>query len=165
MMGRYPHFSFKPGENDLAICTLALRRMGIEHLRERNYLTLSGGERQMTHFARVLAQVWEKEGEECRFLLLDEPTSSLDLKHQHDFLSIAQGFSREGAVVVVAIHDVNLAAQYADAVFALHHGTILAGGSPEEVLIPAVLDGLYGVKTSVFRDPSLRYPVIVSRQA
>ena len=87
MMGRYPHFTFSPGKKDNAICDEVLSRMNLDAFRERNYTTLSGGEKQRVQYARVLAQIWEKPGSGRRYLFLDEPLNNLDISYQQDFFA------------------------------------------------------------------------------
>ena len=161
-MGRYPHFQFKPGFHDRAIVTEVLQKMGIGHLRDRNYLTLSGGERQKTHFARVLAQIWEIPEEGCRYLFLDEPIAFMDLNFQHEFLRIAKTLARAGTVVVAVIHDLNLALQYADTVAALNKGKLLIHDLPEKVIRPALIEELYQIPSQLVRPAGLSFPILVT---
>ena len=85
MMGRYPHFNFNPSKKDESICGEVMQRMNLQSFSDRNYLTLSGGEKQRVQFARVLAQVWEQPRNGLRYLFLDEPLASLDIKYQKEF--------------------------------------------------------------------------------
>lgn len=147
------------GAKSQQIARQALAEADVEHLSERIYTTLSGGERQRVHLARVLAQLWGSRNRE-RYFLFDEPTSSLDLAHQHQMLSLARGCAAEGAGVLVILHDLNLAAQYADRVALLHRGKLIAEGLPNQVLIPDVLDAAFDVTTCVFRHPGLPCPLI-----
>jgi iron complex transport system ATP-binding protein len=141
------------------IARQALAEADVEHLSNRIYTTLSGGERQRVHLARVLAQLWRSRNRE-RYFLFDEPTSSLDLAHQHRMLSVARQCAAEGAGVLVILHDLNLAAQYADRIAVLHHGKLAAEGTPDCVLTPDVLDAVFQVTTCVFRHPGLPCPLI-----
>lgn len=141
------------------IARQALAEADVEHLSDRIYTTLSGGERQRVHLARVLAQLWRSRNRE-RYFLFDEPTSSLDLAHQHRMLNVARACAAEGAGVLVILHDLNLAAQYADRIALLHQGRLIAEGSPDQVLTPNVLDTAFDVTTCVFRHPGLPCPLI-----
>jgi len=85
MMGRYPHFAFNPGKKDIAICNEVMERMNLQLFKERNYLTLSGGEKQRVQYARVLAQVWEKPANGYRYLFLDEPQQAWTLITSRNF--------------------------------------------------------------------------------
>ena len=114
MMGRYPYFSASPTLHDQAITDSAVYTLGIKHLLDRDYNTLSGGEAQKVQMARVLAQVWQNKGDQPKALYLDEPVSSLDMKYQHEILGIAKRFAEAGNAVIIVLHDVNLALQYAD---------------------------------------------------
>lgn len=161
LMGRYPHFAAKPSARDLEICALAMARAGVEQFRERNYLTLSGGEKQMVQFARVLAQIWEPPAHGDRYLLLDEPTAFLDVNHQHHLLASLRSIAAESVTVVTVIHDINLASQYADHIVALHRGATIAQGKPKEVISPDLFATLYGMKGKVVASDDLDFPLIV----
>jgi len=164
MMGRYPHFDFKPSVKDKTICSEALQRMNIEKLKERNYLTLSGGEKQRVHFARVLAQIWEQPEDKYRYLLLDEPIASLDLNYQHEFLRIAKEVALQNTVVLAVIHDINLALQYADLVMLLNNGKLVAAGPPAKVITSENLNNIYGVKCRVINDALSHFPYFIVEQ-
>ena len=161
MMGRYPHFSLKPSGADRDIAARAMSTAGVEGLRGRNYLTLSGGERQMVQFARVLAQIWEKPESGPRYLLLDEPTAYLDINHQHQLLGALETIAADNVVVVVVIHDINLASQYADFIVALRDGHVVAEGTPEQVITPQVFFQLYGMNGRLVRSGDLDFPLMV----
>ena len=165
LMGRAPHIKGAESENDYRIARAALAAVEAGHLEERIYPTLSGGERQRVHLARVLAQVWEPTGIDARYLLLDEPTSNLDLAHQHETLKIARKFAAEGAAVLIILHDLNLAAQYADKVIMLKDGKIIAFDTIEKVFTPAVIRQTFGVDVSVVKHPFFECPLIVWRDA
>ncbi|APR82334.1 ABC-type hemin transport system, ATPase component protein [Minicystis rosea] len=149
LMGRSPHLRAGETKEDYRIARSALALVGMAEREDRLYPTLSGGERQRTQLARVLAQLGGggvREGtREGRVLLLDEPTSSMDLLHQHTTLRLAQGLARAGASVLVILHDLNLAAQYADRVALLRGGEIVADGRPDDVLTEERLAGVFGV--------------------
>ena len=91
-----------------------MNQMNLNPFRERNYLTLSGGEKQRVQYARVLSQIWEKPQTGCRYLFLDEPLTSLDINYQQEFLQIASKFAKEDVTLIAVMHDINLAVQYAD---------------------------------------------------
>ena len=126
----------------------ALSATDAAHLEDRSYLTLSGGERARVQLARVLAQIWEP-GEHSRYLLLDEPTASLDLAHQHATLAIARRFAEGGVGVLVILHDPNLALTYADEVTLLCCGQLIAQGSASQVLNREHLEKVYGVRVEI----------------
>ena len=132
--------------HETQIIAQALARADATHLAERLYPTLSGGEKSRVQFARVLAQVWEAPEGAPRALLLDEPTASLDLKHQHDCLRAARAFAQEGVAVVAILHDPNLALRYADTVSLLVKGLCVAQGETAAVLTPEQLEPVYGLK-------------------
>lgn len=124
----------------------ALAQADIAHLAGRNYQTLSGGERQRVHFARVLAQLQAGRTVEARqVLFLDEPIASLDLKHQLALLEAAKSLARKGLSVVAVLHDLQLAAGFADELVLMHEGRPVTRGKPEAVLTPARLSGIFGV--------------------
>lgn len=162
LMGRIPFGG--PSTEDVHRASRALAEVEIAHLAERRYTTLSGGERQRVHLARVLAQIWDPLPErEPRFLLLDEPTSSLDIAHQHATLALARRWARHDLGVLVVLHDLNLAAQYADRVAVLKAGQLLAVGAPETVLEPVLIAEAFGLPVQILAHPELGCPLIVPR--
>ncbi|MCG8382005.1 MAG: heme ABC transporter ATP-binding protein [Gammaproteobacteria bacterium] len=163
MMGRSPY----RGERYKASAEVvydALKATGTAHLSERVFTTLSGGEQQRVHLARVLAQIWQpSEDNQARYLLLDEPTSALDLIHQHSVLAVAKKFAHEAHVGVLAVlHDLNLAAYYADRVAILRNGKMLCQGEPFHVLTPATIYHAFGAIVKVIRHPEReRSPLVI----
>jgi iron complex transport system ATP-binding protein len=160
MMGRYPHFMDKPKEKDYAICVEAMNFFGVSDFATRDYMTLSGGEKQRTHFARVLAQVWydnnditnNKEANNLRYLFLDEPLTFLDIYYQFDFMHKITKFLQQGNLVVVGvIHDLNLVAKFADNIILLHQGKLLASGNKKDVLTTQ------NIKTAYQMDSIIKY--------
>nr|WP_221277107.1 heme ABC transporter ATP-binding protein [Deinobacterium chartae] len=161
LLGRIPHQRRQTEtREDREIALRCLERVGLAAYAGRNYLTLSGGEQQRVHLARVLAQLEGTPGE--RLLMLDEPTSSLDLAHQHQVLRIARSLCQEGVGVLAVLHDLNLASQYADKVLVLGGGKVLAHGTPFEVLTPTILEEAFGHPVLVTRHPCLACPLVVS---
>ncbi|KJG10140.1 heme ABC transporter ATP-binding protein [Photobacterium kishitanii] len=142
------------------ITTQTMHNTDVIHLAQRLYPTLSGGEKQRIHFARVLTQL-SQANEKC-ILMLDEPTSALDLAHQHKTLQAAQAMAAQGAAVIVVLHDLNLAAQYAQRMVIIQHGKIQADGSPWQALDPAVINAVYGWQVSVHSHPIHGYPYLLS---
>lgn len=165
LMGRAPHVDGTESEKDYRIARAALLEVDAIDLETRIYPTLSGGERQRVHLARVLAQIWESPNNLPRYLLLDEPTSNLDLTHQHSTLKIARRFAAEGAAVLIILHDLNLAAQYADRVLLLKAGKISAFDTPEKVFTPQTIRETFGVTVSVIKHPHFDCPLIVWRDS
>ena len=150
LMGRYPHFTGRPAARDEAACEAAMRYVDVWDWAERDYLTLSGGERQRVQFARVLAQVWEAAPGQQRYLLLDEPLTFLDIRHQLEFLERTRALLADGTLVVVGVvHDLNLAARFADQVVMMDGGRVLAAGAPDEVLTPGHIARAFGVRPAV----------------
>lgn len=146
-LGRYPHAGNSDRATDTRIVAQALELADAAHLAPRLYRGLSGGEQQRVQAARAMAQVWEeREDGSPRFLLLDEPTASLDLRHQQALLSAVTSFvgSRAGSVVV--LHDINLAAAFCDRVAVMSRGSIVACGTPGEVLTVELLERVFEVR-------------------
>ena len=141
LLGRSPHK--KPLERDTqqdyAIAKEALREVGLEELAHRSMATLSGGERQRVILARALAQ-------QTPCLILDEPTNHLDVQYQLQLMELVKGLGR---TVVAALHDLNLAAMYCQKLCLLERGRVVAQGTPEEVLTPARIGEVYGVRAEV----------------
>ena len=134
----------------------------VDHLLERRFNTLSGGERQRVQFARCRLQIWcrNDSGPASRYLLLDEPTSSLDLDHELLVLRQARRVSAENVGVLMVLHDLNQAARFADQVALLANGAMVASGPPEAVLTSATLSRVYRTAVCVERHPRLGRLVI-----
>jgi len=149
LMGRYPFLGRfqRESESDLEKARRALAYVGLRGFEERYFNELSGGERQLVLFAKILVQ-------ETELLLLDEPTSNLDIKHQDQFFSMAFELTREKKAVVAAVHNLNIASQYCSRLILLHRGRVATEGKPEEVLRSEWLDPVYETKTVVTRNTS-----------
>ena len=161
MMGRYPHFTFNPNKKDITICNEVIERMNLFEFKERNYLTLSGGEKQRVQYARVLAQVWEKPAEGYRYLFLDEPLNSLDISYQHEFLQAAVELIKDHTVLIAVMHDINLAAHYADNLFFLKEGELVVHGKPKDILTENIIEEVFNIKTTVIDNPVTGKPLII----
>ncbi|GHC98698.1 ABC transporter ATP-binding protein [Zhihengliuella salsuginis] len=143
-LGRIPHRGTWGGdpEADRAAVVRALEHTGLADKADRLWHTLSGGERQRVQIARALAQ-------EPRELLLDEPTNHLDIRHQLELLTLV---TRLPVTSIVALHDLNLAAMFCDQLVVLKDGAVVAGGTPREVLTPALIRDVYEVDAEVRYD-------------
>ena len=161
-LGRLPCPRHAPAREE-TLLREALEAAGVTALWGRRYTGLSGGERRRVQLARVLAQVWEPVPEGPRYLLLDEPTASLDLAHQHACLAAARRFAADGNGVAVVLHDPNLALAYADLVTLLRDGEVAAGGQPVEVLQPQNLQRVFGIEATLLQPPGWPHPIIATR--
>jgi iron complex transport system ATP-binding protein len=149
MMGRYPHMGRMQSERavDRVAVKQALDTAGAGEFTNRTLETLSGGERQGVFVARALAQ-------EPRLLLLDEPTSNLDINHQARFFNIVRGLIDDGMTAVAAVHDLSLAARFCDRLVLLNKGVVVAEGTPVEVLTPENIETAFGVRAIISSDPA-----------
>ncbi|UOO82291.1 ABC transporter ATP-binding protein [Uruburuella testudinis] len=155
--GRYPHQRLTAGwqpEDDAAVAdALALTQTGM--LAERAVNTLSGGQRQRVWIAMALAQ-------DTPYLLLDEPTTYLDLAYQIDVLELLQKLNREtGKTIVMVLHDLNLACRYADEIIALCNGGVYLQGPPEKVMTEATVKAVFGLNNKMIADPIYGTPMCV----
>jgi iron complex transport system ATP-binding protein len=157
MLGRNPHLGWLRSESarDMEIVWQAMERTGVTAFAERKVSELSGGERQRVTIARVLAQ-------EPQAVLLDEPTANLDINHQIEILELMRSLCREKKMaVLIALHDLNLAAQYCDRLILLKKGEIYAEGIPHEVITADNIRNVYGVGSSVYPHPENHLPVVL----
>jgi iron complex transport system ATP-binding protein len=140
LLGRRPYLSWRPRPQDLEVAWGALSLLGLEELAHREFSEISGGQRQKAALARALAQ-------ESRLLVMDEPTSSLDLRHQLEVMTLlcAQAEERDTGVIL-AVHDLNLAARFAHRAILLSGGRVEADGPPSEVLTEESIRRVYGVE-------------------
>jgi iron complex transport system ATP-binding protein len=144
----------------------ALARVDLDGFAGRFYQELSGGEQQRVQLARVLCQVWAPVLEGApRYLFLDEPVSSLDIKHQLIIMNIARDFARRGGGVVAILHDLNLTAMYADRVHVMHRGQLAAAGSPQEVLSEDLIARVFECRLKVGVLPAGNVPFILPQSA
>jgi iron complex transport system ATP-binding protein len=157
LMGRAPHGSGLglAGPGDLTVARQALARLDVTHLEHRPIQTLSGGERQRVFLARALAQ-------RPAVLLLDEPTTHLDLAHQLGLCALMHALAEgEGLTVAAVLHDLSLAAAYCDRVVLLEAGRIVAVGSPREVLTATAVERVFRVAVRIERHPTTGAPFVL----
>ncbi|MBT0569063.1 ABC transporter ATP-binding protein [Curvibacter sp. CHRR-16] len=146
LLGQMSRLGVRVADEQLHKALLALESVGLLHLAHRPIHALSGGQRQLSLFAQVLLR-------DPRIMLLDEPVSALDLKHQLLLLDQARTLTRERQwITIMVLHDLNLTAQFADTIIALNQGQMLACGSPQQVLTPHLVEQLYGVPVRVQLD-------------
>ena len=157
LMGRNPHLGLLQYESarDMAIAWQAMERTATQSLAERVVCELSGGEIQRVVVARVLAQ-------EPKSILLDEPTANLDIRHQVEILDLIKYLCRENnLMVVIALHDLNLAAQYCDRLVLINEGRVHAQGTPEEVINSRNIKEVYGADGCVYSHPVNGLPAVL----
>lgn len=155
--GRHPHRGVlqRWSAADSASVDAAMRRTGVSELADRPVGDLSGGQRQRVWIAMALAQ-------DPRILLLDEPTTFLDLSHQIEVLDLLRELNRtDGTTIVVVLHELNLAARYADELVVMSHGRVVAHGSAREVLTAEVVSEAFSLDALVIPDPLTQTPLVV----
>jgi iron complex transport system ATP-binding protein len=154
--GRFPHQSLLStwSEQDEAAVTEAMVLAGVEDLADRPVQELSGGQRQRVWVALVLAQ-------ETPHLLLDEPTSFLDITHQYQLLTLLARLRDEGRTVIAVLHDINQACRYADHLVALKEGRVVAEGAPADVVDAALMKEVFDLPSVVVPDPVTGTPMVV----
>lgn len=155
--GRYPHqplFTRWRKEDEQAV-SRAMIATGITDLANRSVDTLSGGQRQRVWIAMVLAQ-------ETSIMLLDEPTTWLDIGHQIDLLELLSELNREkGYTLAAVLHDLNQACRYATHLIALRDGKIVAQGAPKEIVTAELIEAIYGLRCTIIDDPVAQTPLVV----
>lgn len=180
MLGRIPQHGGDPGPLDHAIVARLLADVDALELADRTHPTLSSGERQRIALARALAQLWPDDlppdapwteaarpgaaapaGGGAAWLLLDEPTANLDLRHQALALRLLRARAALGAGILVILHDLNLAAAHADRIAILDHGRIVALGAPADVLRTDLLARVFGLPMVVVPHPDLPHPLVI----
>lgn len=135
MLGRFPFFQQENEARRRMIAHWALGKVALADFANRDIHSLSGGEQQRVHFARVLCQLYAADAKQHKYLLLDEPTASQDLSQQHRLLKLAAAVARElNYGVLMVLHDMNQAARFADRIIMMKQGQVVASGTPQEVL-------------------------------
>jgi len=159
MMGRYPYFNASPSEADHDAVRTAMKETDVAALKDRDYNSLSGGEKQRVHLARVLCQLDNDVSEKLVFL--DEPLNNLDVLHQHRILHTVKNFTGRGNTAVMVLHDLNLAAQFADRVMLLKKGKIVAHDVPGKVFTKEIISRVYNFPCTICPNPVNRNPLII----
>lgn len=154
--GRYPYTTSE--EENKIIINNCLNKTSSINLKDQNFFTLSGGEKQKIQFARVLAQIWQNPP---KFLFMDEPTGSLDIPTQYKILNICKQMTKEGFGIFMILHDLNLASSFADKVTILHNGNISASGNPKDVLQSFIIEESFGIKTSIIEHQNSNFIIPV----
>ena len=157
ILGRNPHLGLLSGESarDIAIVWQAMERTGITHLAKRRIGELSGGEKQRVTIARVLAQ-------EPQVILMDEPTANLDISQQMDILDLITGMCHEKNIAgLIAIHDLNVAAQYCSRIIMLKDGEMYAEGTPSEVITAENVREVFDAETTIYPHPENNLPMVL----
>ncbi len=157
--GRFPYQTFLKGmgKKDHEAVEEALDIMGITELANRSVDELSGGQRQRVWIAMALAQ-------QTDILLLDEPTTFLDITYQIEILDLLTDLNRKrGTTIVMVLHDINLSARYADHIFAVHEGNLIAQGTPSQIITEGLIHQVFGLNCMVIQDPVSGSPFIVPK--
>lgn len=152
--------SFTQQEQIIEQC---LRRVDAWQFAEKNYLKLSGGEKQRVQLARVLAQVHANQKQIARYLLLDEPTSALDLAHQYATLKMLNELRFDNIGALIIVHDLNLASLYCDKVILLHQGQLLKHGTPNQVFQTACINDAFNIDVAINTHPDKDKPFLIPR--
>lgn len=160
MMGRYPYFASNPSIIDEEIVTQAMQQMQIENFATRDYNTLSGGEAQKVQMSRVLAQIAQSNSNKKKILFLDEPVSSLDVKYQHQLLSVAKQLCQNNVTVVAVLHDINLAIKYATSIVFMKQAQICHTLHQTKNITAAIINTVFDVDATIIYDQA-NNPVVV----
>lgn len=163
LMGRTPHSRGFETPRDQKIARECMKQAGVDHLMDRSFPTLSGGEKQRVQFARMLAQLWDRieEKRPC-CLMLDEPLSSLDLAYQHTIMHLVKCLSRKNVAVLMILHDLNLAAQYADEINIMKEGRTFALGTPNDVFKPEIIEMAFDCPVHIMQHPHYQCPLVIA---
>lgn len=159
MMGRYPYFNSVPRKTDEEAVLKAMQETDVLHLAQRDYNSLSGGEKQRVHLARVLTQL--DNDVENTLIFLDEPLNNLDVLHQHRIMQTIKKFTQAGNTAVMVLHDLNLAAQFADRVMLLKKGKIVSHDVPGKVFTRETISKVYNFPCTICPNPVNNNPLII----
>ncbi|HET8838248.1 MAG TPA: heme ABC transporter ATP-binding protein [Flavobacteriaceae bacterium] len=159
LMGRYPYFHSVPHKKDWEIVDQMMHDTDVFRLKERNYNSLSGGEKQRVHLARVMAQL--ENDVDSKLAFFDEPLNNLDIRHQHRILEKIQAFVKKGNAAILVLHDLNLTAEFADKVLLLKKGKVVAHGKPDEIFTEETMHKAYDFPCAVCSNPITNCPMII----
>ncbi len=158
-LGRIPHTS--GSRRDREIVAEAMAATDVAGMQKRLYTQLSGGEKQRVQLARIFAQVWTAAEHEYRLLLLDEPSSGLDLGHQQLLIALLRDMAKRGCAIVLVLHDFNILASVADTVSALHNGKMLAQGDVKDVFTRELFLEVFDSEVQILAHPQHHYPLVI----
>lgn len=150
ILGRTPHNSGL--KVDTQVVNQALQALDLTHLQHRTYSELSAGEKQRTQLARVMVQIGREQDAKPRLLILDEPTSCLDIGHKQQLMEAIVRFSNSGVAVLIVEHDLNIALRYSDSVLVLHKGEVAAYGAPQRAINEKIIDTVFGARARLLKD-------------
>jgi len=162
LMGRLPHGEAPENPNAIKIAFHMMQQTDVLTLKDRLVTTLSGGERQRVNLARVLAQVYmhEDNSQSPKFLLLDEPISALDPKHQISILRLVRKYAEQGYGVLAVLHDMSMAAMFADVIHIMKNGRITHSGAPQQVMTKQILNDVWQLDYDVTMNGNIPVPMI-----
>jgi iron complex transport system ATP-binding protein len=155
--GRFPHLGFrkKLGKIDNEIIQWAMEKTGVFSLRDRNVMTLSGGERQRAWISMALAQ-------KPKILILDEPTTYLDISYQMEVLELVKELNETlGITVIMVLHDLNQAARYSDKIYVLMNGKVCKCGHPEKIMNSELIRDVFRIDASIYEDKINNCPYFI----
>ena len=161
-LGRHAHCATKAQNQNIVEEVMELT--STLEFKDRNYMTLSGGEKQRVQMARVLAQVWE-ETVYPRYVLLDEPTSNMDMAQQQHMFSLAKMACQRNIGVMAIVHDLNQAVQFADQLYFLRNGKVTASGEAKNVFTKSNIEQTFCCRVNVYHDPCNNCPYIIPERA
>lgn len=159
LMGRYPYFQQIPREEDFLAIEKWMEKTEIDHLRKRPYQHLSGGEKQRVHLARVFAQL--ENDYPNKLVLLDEPLNNLDVSHQFKLLQLIKEYTLQGNTIIMVVHDLNLASQFADEILLMCKGRVVKQASPDEVFKQDIISKVYNFPCTICQNPIDQKPLIL----
>jgi len=166
LMGRSPYVNgLAESHQDRDIAKQALSAVDLQDYWDRDYTSLSGGEKQRVQFARVIAQLFESglhESLEGKLLFLDEAVANLDPAHQHQVFKLLKSFQQQGLTIVNVLHDIQLTAQYSDYVLIMKAGKMLVCDQMQVVLTPEMLEQTYDIPFRRIEDPQISWPFLIA---
>tara|TARA_Y100001970_G_C14093129_1_gene781134 strand:+ start:665 stop:1153 length:489 start_codon:yes stop_codon:yes gene_type:complete len=159
-MGRFPYGSVDIKKDD-KICRELIEIFELNEHMDQSYTTLSGGEQQRVQLARVFAQIWSNDKYKDKIIIIDEPTSYLDIKHQHTLFNFIKSINNKGLTVVMVLHDINQAITNSNKIIMLKDGKLLNYVKSNTILKNNYLSELFEVRTKVIDSPNLSNPLVV----
>ena len=161
-MGRYPIQTNNSSEIEEEICLEILDKFDLSGHVNQNYMTLSGGEKQRVQLARVFAQIYSMESYKEKLLLLDEPTSYLDIKHQNILFNLLKSMNKKGLTIVMVLHDLNHAVLYSEKIIMLKESKLMSFGNIDDVINEETLSKVFDISLKLIRSKETKKPIILN---